>query len=371
MDDERYPSYAQERLFRILRWLDGFVLATPLFWLGLVLGFLALLKTGLVVPGLVTIWDPATWPQPVDTYPHMSYGLRSAGWLLGATSFADYFAISAAAVLMALALIIVVLTRSSPPHVNRLVILLVLGGPLAWALFGTFGRPDPLTITGGILLGALGRKWYWAIAGVSLAVLGNADQAVVFSLGLFLASWAQPLSQWRWPSLLAFGVSSVASASLTLWGELSGVPTRGGLLDAFWKQSIQQFMAAAPVQIYAAYGITIFVLIWALLDGRLRTAIPILLGVLILPAVFTAITLDQTRVFIGCSSAAIVACVVRWGPSIEEFLDAKLQHPWAVTSLAVVFLPAIEITGDIVRVPWLSYVPLVQSYLVAPLTGSG
>lgn len=351
--------------------LESWLTRIPFMILGLLLGFVAFLKSGIEIPGLVTIWDPSTWPDPVDIYPHMSYGLRTLGWITGANSFGAYALLSAFVVVAALLSIIVMLRSAVAPQANRFVLLILLGGPVAWALFSTFGRPDPLTIAGGIMIGTLGRRWYWAVIGVFFAILGNADQAVVLCLSALVVSLHSSLKPWRLPALIALILSVAASLSLTAWGTSAGVPTRGGLFDDFWRQSIQQFVSAAPIQLYAGLGISSLVLIWAIFDGSWRSSLPIIAGMIILPMIFTATTLDQSRVFICCSSAACAVVITHWGPRIMEFLSSRFASPLSAIFLVILFLPAVEIAGNIVRVPWFSYIPFIQTYVVAPITGSG
>ena len=210
----------------------------------------------------------------------------------------------------------------------------------------------------------------WAGYGINSAVwlattISHCQRSVL------VVSLHRSLKPWRLPALIALILSVAASVSLTAWGTSAGVPTRGGLLDDFWRQSIQQFVAAAPIQLYAGLGLSSLVLIWAIFDGSWRSALPILAGMLFLPMIFTATTLDQSRVFICCSSAACALVITHWGPGIMEFLSTRLAIPLSAIFVVILFLPAVEIAGNIVRVPWFSYIPFIQTYLIAPLTGSG
>jgi len=219
-----------------------------------------------------------------------------------------------------------------------------------------------LTIAGGVLLGVLGRKWSFAVTGVLLAILGNADQALVLTFALFVATWAAPMKAWRIHAALCLALAASASILLTLWAASAGVNSRAGLLDDFWKQSLVQFFSALPVQIYAGLGISTIFLFLTILGNRWQSMIPIILG-LVVPLIFSAITLDQTRVFIVCSSAVVSAVIVNWSGQMEVQFQRIHPHWLAAIFLTVLALPAIEITGNIIRVPWAVFVPYIQIWV--------
>ncbi len=344
-------AVAQARIFKAFETCERWFSHRSVITVAILASFLGLLKAGIGVFES-PIWPLDSWPRPVEAYPPLTYGYRLIGWALRAESRAVYTIIA----LLTIAVVVVTLgwlwQRSLNQRQAMWVVLLTVGGPISWVMWGGIGRTDGLVILGGVMLAILGRRIAWALVGSLLAILGNPEQAVILSLALLIITFTPRFGQWRRGSLASLVLASAVWVALTWWSHSLGVPSRTDYFTQLWRQSIHWFFIQFPLELYAAFGLAIFIIAVAILDQQLRHAMVLVTGALLVPLSITALTLDQTRVLVTCSIAATTALLAVYGPPAFEWLSERTRTPLTVTVTAVVVLPAIEITADVVHVPW-------------------
>lgn len=326
-------------------------LPLPVIALGL-LG-ITFLKVGITFRPFAA--DPLeSFPTPRDTWAQLSYGMRTIHWITG--SEASLVPIVAATGLLLLAIAIVI---TASRHVGSrleglLVLVVILMGPAITVFLNNFGRPDAFTITGGLMVGLLGRRPVWAVIGAVLMVLGNPEQAVVGTVLLLLLTLIPQLRSWRRGALISSAIALVSFASLVLYARSTGVGSRLQYLPELLGNSIYGFTANLSLGIYAGYAI-----LWIVLGAfvlRLPAIQTLLVAVaaIVIPLAITAVTLDQTRVFVGVTTASIGAITASTAPHITRWLASQRFSLPAITMVAIgVFLPAFEVSADhVVRPPF-------------------
>ena len=297
-------------------------------------------------------------------YPSLSYGERTVAWLFRVESTGGYVALGWVTVAVCVVFISLMVRRAFDGDIARWAAMVILAGPIMWVVFGRVVHGDVFVIVAGIMLGLFGRKVPAAAAAALLALAGNPEQAVVMSVCLGVVSLAQPFKAWRRGVTAAIVVSVAGWLLLNAWSRSAGVPTRLDVLGEKVRLSLELFFMQLPLQIYAGFGLSALVIIWAVADQRRVDAVLLVVGVLGIPLAMTAITTDQSRVLVSTSTAALAAVLVAYGPSLFDLLNAKVHYPLALTASVLLFLPAIELTGNFIRVPWVNLFPFVQYYLV-------
>lgn len=354
---------------RVLTFVEKSLLRVPVLALGLLAGLVAFVKSGLDFTQ-VYIWPLDSWPDPAPVYPPLTYGFRLIAKLLGIESQTGYYVISLAVIGFVLLAIPMILARHQTAADGRWIVIVLMSGPMIWILAGGIGRTDPFIILAGVILGVLGRSLAWSLLAATLAILGNPEQAVVMSGCLLLVTAIPALRDRAKGALTALITALVAWLGLTLWSWSLGIPSRPDYFTTLWQQSLVTFFVQIPLELYAGFGIAAMVIVWALMDQHGIRLIAAVLGAVAIPVAITALTLDQSRVLVCCSSAAVVALVYSYGPSLRSRLASVLNFPLAVTFALALALPAIELAATKVRTPWEAVYPFVQAYLVSRLSGS-
>lgn len=305
---------------------------------------LGFLRTGVSVIRLAP--EPlASFPTPQPTASALSFGTRTVAKVLGWEFPDSYVVITAFVAVLLLVVLGVVLRPGSFGVDGWLLAVLIVLGPIGQVLFTHIGGHDAWVILGGLVLGLLGARWWWALAGSVLMVLGNPEQALLATLCLLVLTWTPWLRARRASSMLAFGLCLAFFAALALFARLSGVPDRSGYLTTYLGNSIYNFGANLPLSLYAALGIVWIVLGWLLVRSTWRSRGLLLAGVLVLPLLFTAITMDQTRVFVGISTAGVVALLTVAVPRMRAEAESRgFGNVVFWTGLTGVFLPAVVLT---------------------------
>lgn len=355
---------AGDRLSAVLRWCESLLVRLPAFVLAVVVAAVGALKSGVQVLGEIPVWDPSTWPHPADFYPFMSYGYRTVGKLVGATSQSHYLWISIAAAALTLVVAAWCLATSLPRRSASWSALILLAGPVTWILAGGVGRVDPLVVCGGFILGMKGRRLGWAVLGGLVATSGHPEISVLATGGLFLVSLSPDLKAWRVPSAVTFVTVTVVWAFLRAVSVGDLQQTRDGIFSEYWRKGVATFFVHLPIEVYAGFGLGLTLVVWAALACSGWARASVILGGFVLPVMLTALTADQTRVMVLCSVPVLAALAVRYSGDILDLLGRATRSPLTVTVLAVLFLPAVEIQFDHVRSPWEFFWPYVQTYVL-------
>lgn len=349
-------STEEDRVFQRLQALEAaerLLARLPLPVIAFGLLSLTFLKVGVTFRPFAA--DPLeSFPTPRDTWAQLSYGMRTVHWIIG--SEASLVPIVAATGLLLLA-IAVVLTASR--HVESrqeglLVLVVILMGPAITVFLSNFGRPDAFTITGGLMVGLLGRRPIWAAIGAVLMVLGNPEQAVVGTVLLLVLTLIPPLRPWRGGALISSAIALVGFASLVIYARSTGVGSRLQYLPDLLGNSIYGFTANLSLGIYAGYAILWIVLgAFVLRLSAIHTLIAVV-SAIVIPLAITAATLDQTRVFVGVTTASIGAITASTAPHMTRWITSqRFSLPIFTVVVIGVFLPAFEVSADhVVRPPF-------------------
>lgn len=347
-----YPSLRIQRFSRLERRLANW----PPWVLAFGLLIAVVMKTGLTFRPRPT--DPIdSFPTPRDTYAQLSYGVRTVHWLTQSESPLVPAITAALLFIVAVGVALVAMKQLPSNGSSRILLIFLLLGPMFTVFVSNLGRPDAFTLTGGLVLGLLGRTPSWGALGAALLIAGNPEQAVVSSALLFGLTFLPTMRPWRRSAAIAISMSCIAFVALAAYARSVGVGTRVQYLPELIGNSLYGFTANLSLGIYAGYSILWLVL--AIFAWRLGTGQLLWLSLLmvIIPILITAMTLDQTRVFVGITTAGISAILMQTAPCIEENIQKVSRQLVLVPALAVaLFLPAFEVSSDhVVRPPlvWL------------------
>jgi len=241
--------------------------------------------------------------------------------------------------------------------------MILASGPIGWLLF-VVGNNDPFLIAGGLLVGFFGRHYWSVIPGAAIAILGNPELALAMTTAGTIVCLASPFRRRLGPMLLSVAISGIAVMSLTTWAVAVGSPTRSGLLLVNLKTSLMHFAIQLPLVLYSGLGLSLFVLVWAILRSSVRDGVCIFAGAVAIPVWMTAITTDGTRVLVCSSLIAVAVVTAHFGPSLYLRLRPHLPYPLTITAEGIVFAPAIVLQGRFVISPWEYIYPVVQAYLI-------
>ena len=332
---------------RFLAFADRTFVAIPRsIWI-FVLPFIAVAHCGyeLSTPYIGVANYTATFPAPLLTNDGTSYGVRSLAWILGINEPDSYFRLCFILTCVAFWMAGVLIWRVLPARAAIVVSVITALGPIGETLLGAIGRNDVVMICGALILGLAGRRvWIGVLAGIVMSA-GNPEQAIVTSLAFVLVAFAlrtPGIVRGALSSLVASGISYLA---LLVWMKHMGYESRIDALGTYVRQSLTYFLQAAPLSLYAAFGlgavfiaITCTVLWW-------RRALFLVVGIVVIPMFFTAITLDQTRITVALSAAGIAALLV-W--SVPRCLSALQNRGFAYGAAALVIisilLPSIAVS---------------------------
>jgi hypothetical protein len=362
MHHHQGTSHALTSLARVFSTCETTLERIPVFAIGLLAAFVAILKSGLALQ-LPYVWSSDSWPEPTSANEPLSYGFRAIGYLLDLKTESAFHVVSLIAVVCAVLLIAWAISSEVSGNAARWAAVLFLSGPWVWVLIGEVGRVDAITLAGAALLGVKGRSLPWAIAGTALMLLGNPEQAVVATCALLLISFVPALRAWRRGSLAAVLLAFVTWAALWTWARSLGVSGRGDLLIPNLKDSLELFFQNLPLVLYSGFGMLAIVVVWAIADNSGRARALVIFSALVIPITVTMITLDQSRVLVAIATAPLAVLTIRYAPDIYEAARRIVHFPITLLVAATLFLPAIEVVypGDI-RNPWEFYYSLLVSW---------
>lgn len=334
------------------RW-NGRLLSWPYWVFAAAVVLFSLLKAGFTLRPLQPD-SLDSFPSPQPTWSTLSYGMRTIAWIGRWDSQNAYSAISIFISILAVLAIVLCSRKFFTNEESRVAILLLLTSPLAVVLYNNQGRHDALMILGSVLLGFLGRNVWMAVAAALIMISANPEQAVLATLILLACTFSESFRSWRKGAITAFALSSTAFVILSLWAQASGIGSRASYIKGLFGNSIYGFFSNFSLSLYAGFGILwIFVAYFIAQQDRKRKLL-LFIFLIGLPFVFTIITLDQTRVFVGVTAAITTALVVRIAPEIAANLRRiGITNIAFWTLIAVTLLPSFEISVDhVVRPPF-------------------
>ena len=338
---------------RLFEHLERFLLSIPsVIWIA-ILPIISVIHCGyeLSMPYAGVANFTGTFPTPLSGSDSGSYGIRTIAWLLQVDEPDSYtrlcVLITIATLWIVGALLFRVLSKRSAIVVSVLIVL----GPIGETLFGAIGRSDVFVLLGALVLGVVGRNiWIGFIAGL-IMVAGNPEHAVAASLAFVLVALAL-----RAPGIVRAAVSSlviscIAYFAMLAWFEHMGYISRVDSLGPNIRQSLSFFLQAAPISFYAAFGLAFVFVVIACTVLWWRRALLLILGIVLIPMFFTAITLDQTRITVALSCAGIAAVLVWSVPKCLQGLDdLGFGSGMSLLTIIAVALPSIAVSypGDII-----------------------
>lgn len=298
----------------------------------------------------------AVFPEPVGSTEATSYGLRAVFWGLGVESIGHARVVALMFTVGCLISALVLLAVTLRGARFRILLLVVLLGPMGTVLLGNIGRSDVLLLTGSIFV-ALAPYTRWAIGsavvGALLMVAGNPEQALVSAAILVALSRTSRMRHFQRPSLVLLGISLLGYIVLTAASVAGGEQTRTGALPDNIKASLALFFENLPLVLYSGYTVLWLLIGIAVIRARGWDRLILLAALVAVPLVLTATTLDQTRVWVGVSTLGILALVVvETENSRLEVEERKATIALGALALAFLLTPAIEVTFEgSVRVP--------------------
>jgi hypothetical protein len=340
---------------RLSRWLSRVPLAAYL----LIVIALALFRSGIwftPVPIEVIEENLRSFPQPFPWSESTSYGLRSLLWIFGVGTAEGSMQLTAIATASCIAVCILAVGMRFRGTALRLMLMVVILGPMTTVMLGNIGRNDMLLLTGSVIVACAvpGRQWPWlTVIGAALMVSGNPEQAVAASGALLVASLTSGLARYRKPAVVALGVCTAGFLLLQLRSASAGTDSRLGIFTDNLKASLKLFLSDAPLVTYSGYAALWLLVGYCMVNSSTKDRWLLALAFIAVPLLLTAMTLDQTRVWVGVSSLAILALagsVARKDGEGNPSTGSELLV--GATFLAFIFMPAIEVTFEgIVRMP--------------------
>lgn len=303
------------------------------------------------------VLDPSqttpAFPTPVGEQDGTSFGLRFVAWLFGITSHGPLLVFCFMLTILAMMLTTYVLCQVFRIGVGVACASLFFFGPVGTVVLGEVGRHDVLTILGGITI-ILGRKHLSIILfGVIIAASGNPEQTLVSIIALALLVFGLQIKSMYAKVLIASSLATAIYAATYWYATNSGLETRSGYLITFLNQSMRNFTEHLPIQLYAAYGLALIPIAFAIYVAKgLRTVI--VFTAFLIPIVFTFVTLDQTRVAVTLGTPLLLAAILFFVPSFLDFAATRGLNNMALWIATLAFLlPALEIQfPGLIRAPY-------------------
>jgi len=325
-------------------------------FIGLV-AVLAVLRNGIwftPVPIVVIEENLRSFPDPFPWSESTSYGLRSLLWAFRIGTVEDSMLLTAVVTAGCIAVCVLAIALRFRGQQFRLMAMVLLLGPAVTVMLGNIGRNDMLLLTGSVLVACAspGRPWPWlTVAGAGLMIAGNPEQALVSCGILLAASLTARLTEHRRSAALAFAICGLAYLALQFRSASAGTDSRLGIFTHNLKASLELFLTSAPLVLYSGYAALWLILGFCLVNATRRDRVIICLAFIAMPILVTATTLDQTRVWVGVSTLAVLALA---GSLTREATPERAQAPLLIGAAfaALMIMPAIEVTFEgIVRMP--------------------
>ncbi len=330
-------------------WLERLPLAA---FAGLALA-LGIIKTGIRVSPLPGS-DAQLFPQPPDSFSATSFGLRSLVWLLAPNSSLGFVIVGLVVVSVVIVVSTATLHRRLSNEASRILLLVLLVGPIGATLYTTIGQNDSLLILGSLIVAISGKKMALSGLGLAIMILANPEQTVVAWSVLLVMTFTPILREWRRHATYGLIAAFVGFLAIGVGVRAAGVGDRTRFLDDFILQSIHNFASNLPLSLYALFGFSWPLVLVLVYSQGARTA---LVGALALvPAiVVTAVTVDQTRVLVGVTAMATLTWMLASLKQVDsEGFKFSISNRLAWVFLLALVLPSVLVFGPS-GLPWGPY----------------
>lgn len=330
---------------------------------------ITLLKGGFAFEVAAQESEPS-FPYPQPGLTALSFGLPAIVWALGIQGSTGVIGLTVLSFVLVGYLLCAWLISTSFETPVRTYALIALGlGPTIGVLLGNIGRHDFLVIFGSIILGLRGYQWRFAVPATFLMILGNPEQTLVAIGVLMVLTMIRAYKNYRRPVVAMFTLSLIVFVTLQLWARSLGIQGRLDWFDYHLRVSLLNFFGNFYYSIFAGYSVLWIFVLWVAfrLSGQERAFFA--LAIIAVPLLVTMTTADQTRVFVGVSSAALWATVRVFIGDFSLTLNKVTRQPTAWAFLVAAALPVFEITYQgFQRIPfvWI-YDLLVNAGLISKL----
>jgi len=341
---------------RLGRWFA--TIPYGLFAIGLL--SLALLRTGFRWP-----WEPdGPFLQVVNAWPSGSGWDSSVGWLavarlgLAASPWWELFWIG-----VMVAGILVVIRRCrvvlGDPWA-RLFLAVVVSSGIVARLTGWIGFYDQLFLLGALLVALLGPRTWW-LAAIAM-VSANPEMAVVAGVSAVVAGVGLQSRRTVFRGAVLAGVSlfSIGILALARLGLSPGeTEDRTSLFFSNAAKSLSLHFEWFPLLASSMFmGAWLMVLLILLSPSQVWRRIVVLAGLVLLPLLFTMVTLDGTRVAVGASSVALLLGLREWLDGWARSTKEPLQGMHFTVLLALMVglacvFPAISVLSYSPEADWI------------------
>jgi hypothetical protein len=228
------------------------------------------------------------------------------------------------------------------------IMMLLLLGPIGTSLFIQIGHYDTLLIIGSLFL-VVSRSVIIQFLAVLLMVGANVELAVVSLVMLAIVSsvMTTTVSPRR---IVVLGLVSTLfwySVSLRLFGTDAIEEGRVGFFVDQVKSSLILNTRTIPLLVFSFFGICWIPLVIVLrLQERTKTRALLAVGLIVVPALFTLLTLDGTRVFASLSAASFATVLIASSSQMMERFPS-LYKPASIFVGSLVVPSVWSFIGDI------------------------
>ena len=174
--------------------------------------------------------------------------------------------------------------------------------------------------------------------------LGNPEQSLVALGSVLLLSLTPRFRAYLYPAVTAFVLALIGLVLLQAWAWSLGVD---GRVDGFLfhlRAGVLNFVGNAYLSVFAIYSLAWTVVLWRLVRSSGWERLAFAISLVVVPVLMTMTTLDQTRVAVGVSTAALFAVLA---VSLNDFaadLRRLTEAPVGWFFALACFLPTVEIT---------------------------
>lgn len=311
---------------------------------------------------VVVLHTGARWPWTPDAeflavarnWPGGSGWDSSLGWLaparVGITGGIGWSALWIGVIAVSVVVTVVRARRAMGDPYARVFLLAIAASSIPFRLTGWIGFYDGLFLSGVLLIAVLGRRSWWI--GAVMVASANPEMGAVAGLAATLVGLGLQSAHVTRRGAGALGLSAVFIVLVSLarlLGDAPGTESRLQLLFANAANSFASNIGWLPLTVASMFaGAWIVVIAVVLTPSRVSQRLMVFLGLIVIPLLFTLITLDGTRVAVASSSLAFVLASREWLHRSRESSDAQgrstaLYPIMALLLILALLTPAVSV----------------------------
>ncbi|MBU6151746.1 MAG: hypothetical protein KGR25_09870, partial [Chloroflexi bacterium] len=277
------------------------------------------------------------------------------GFSLAATS---YVLVAMALLLVAVLVLAVMCRKKFPRDLQLLAFSSLVLGSTGTVLFTLMGMYDTFFIVGACLfVWTRAGKSPLTLVGLALMLWANPAQSLAGCVCLVLLALTPEFGKYRTRAI----AGACIAAALELGESIipASGPIQEHLLQA--RQSLSFTLATAPLRYLTIYGITITLVVLAVLAAARWALVLRLIALIVIPVGVVTVTLDGTRVGVTTVSCCMFALMIWVVPRLEFWMKRT-----SIPAIALIFLVAVVPTPNAhwngVKTPWAAVVSVIQSF---------